>query len=177
MKLVFLYGPPAVGKLTVAKELSKLTGFKIFHNHLTVDLIETFFEWGSTMFDLFITKYRLELLEAAAEHSKRGLIFTYVFADSRYDHSFVESVVKKIEKHGGSVYFVQLVCDRTILRSRVKDSSRKQYGKIKTVRALDDLMNKSDLFSAIAHRKSFLIDTSKLSAKKVARQIRQHYGI
>jgi tRNA uridine 5-carbamoylmethylation protein Kti12 len=32
MKLIFLYGPPAVGKLTVAQELVTLTGYKLFHN-------------------------------------------------------------------------------------------------------------------------------------------------
>ncbi len=36
MRLVFIYGPPGVGKLTVARELAALTGFKLFHNHLTV---------------------------------------------------------------------------------------------------------------------------------------------
>ncbi len=35
MQLVFLYGPPGVGKLTVGNALSALTGYKLFHNHLT----------------------------------------------------------------------------------------------------------------------------------------------
>ena len=39
MKLVILYGPPGVGKLTVGRELAARTGFKLFHNHLTVDLV------------------------------------------------------------------------------------------------------------------------------------------
>jgi replication-associated recombination protein RarA len=34
MKLL-LYGPPAVGKLTIAKEIARLTGFKVAHAHLT----------------------------------------------------------------------------------------------------------------------------------------------
>ena len=42
MKLIVIYGPPAAGKLTVAKELSKLTGFKVLHNHITIDLIDHF---------------------------------------------------------------------------------------------------------------------------------------
>ncbi|MBD0327065.1 MAG: AAA family ATPase, partial [Pyrinomonadaceae bacterium] len=47
MKLIFLHGLPGVGKLTVARELAKLTGFKVFHNHLAVDLVESLFEFGS----------------------------------------------------------------------------------------------------------------------------------
>ncbi|HIJ11483.1 TPA: hypothetical protein HA278_05490, partial [Candidatus Woesearchaeota archaeon] len=48
MIFVLIYGPMAVGKLTVAKELVKLTGYKLFHNHLTVDLVGSIFEWGTT---------------------------------------------------------------------------------------------------------------------------------
>jgi len=39
MKLVFIYGPPASGKLTVARELATLTGYRLFHNHLIVDAV------------------------------------------------------------------------------------------------------------------------------------------
>jgi len=35
--LVFIVGPPAVGKMTVGRELSSLTGFPFFHNHLTIE--------------------------------------------------------------------------------------------------------------------------------------------
>lgn len=45
MKLIFIYGQPAVGKLTVAKELEKITGYKILHNHLFVDLVRSVFEF------------------------------------------------------------------------------------------------------------------------------------
>ncbi len=32
--LLYLYGPPASGKLTVATALAKLTGFSLFQPHL-----------------------------------------------------------------------------------------------------------------------------------------------
>ena len=47
MKLVFIYGPPAVGKLTVATELVKLTGFKLFDNHVSIDFVKSVFEFGT----------------------------------------------------------------------------------------------------------------------------------
>jgi tRNA uridine 5-carbamoylmethylation protein Kti12 len=50
MKLVFIYGPPAAGKLTVATELSRLTGFKLFHNHVSIQFVESLFEYGTRTF-------------------------------------------------------------------------------------------------------------------------------
>lgn len=47
MRLVLIYGPPAAGKLTVAKGLAHLTGYKFFHNHLTVDVVLSVFERAS----------------------------------------------------------------------------------------------------------------------------------
>ena len=62
MKLVIIYGPPATGKLTVANELAKITKFKIFHNHLTVDLLNSLLEFGTDSYFNFSDKIRLELL-------------------------------------------------------------------------------------------------------------------
>ena len=81
MKLVFLYGPPALGKLTVAKELSKLTGFKIFHNHLTIDLVKDFFTFGTDKFWKYNTFFRKEFLKIAAKEDL-DLIYTFCYAKS-----------------------------------------------------------------------------------------------
>lgn len=39
MKLVIITGPHAVGKMTVGQELERLTGLKLFHNHMTIDIV------------------------------------------------------------------------------------------------------------------------------------------
>jgi len=53
MKLIFIYGPPAVGKLTVAEELVKLHDYRLFHNHLTLDLVRNIYpEFNQQMFVL-----------------------------------------------------------------------------------------------------------------------------
>ncbi len=38
MKFVLLFGPQAVGKMTIGYELEKLTGLKLFHNHMTLEI-------------------------------------------------------------------------------------------------------------------------------------------
>jgi shikimate kinase len=50
LRLIFLHGLPGVGKLTVARELAQLTDYKLFHNHLAVDLVESVFEFGDRPF-------------------------------------------------------------------------------------------------------------------------------
>jgi shikimate kinase len=50
MKLVILFGPPAVGKMTVGQELAKATGLKLFHYHVTIELVLNFFEFGTKEF-------------------------------------------------------------------------------------------------------------------------------
>lgn len=43
MKLLFLIGNSAVGKMTVEQELMKITDLRLFHNHMTIEpVIEIF---------------------------------------------------------------------------------------------------------------------------------------
>ena len=37
MKLLFLFGDAAVGKMTVGQELAKITDLRLFHNHMTIE--------------------------------------------------------------------------------------------------------------------------------------------
>ena len=67
MNLIFIHGAPAVGKLTVAKELFKITGYKIFHSHLSMDLVNSIFEGDTEMSYGLIRKIRLLILETAAK--------------------------------------------------------------------------------------------------------------
>ena len=49
-RLVFLYGPPAVGKLTVARAIADRLPFKILHNHVTIDAVKEVLPFGSDPF-------------------------------------------------------------------------------------------------------------------------------
>lgn len=50
MNLLLLFGPLAVGKMTVGQELAKLTGYKLLHNHMTIDLVAQILEFNSPPF-------------------------------------------------------------------------------------------------------------------------------
>lgn len=176
MRLVFIYGPPSSGKYTVANELSKLTCYKNFHNHLTVDFLSKFFKFGSKAFCNLNEKLRLELFKSFAKENTNGLIFTFCYAHPE-DIKFVKKVKALIDKYNGKVFFVQLYCDRKELKKRVIEKSRKKHRKIKTTKLLDEVLQKWDLFVPIPFVKSLRIDNTNISAKEVAKKIKSHYNL
>ena len=175
MRLVFIYGPPASGKLTVAKELAKLTGFKLFHNHISIEFVQSLFEFGSRPFERLTDKYRTEMIEEAAKEGV-NTIFTLVYGKTT-DDPFVRSVVRKVKAHGGRVCFVRLQCDRDELERRVSSKARKSLGKIATKRLLNRVFKRFDLDSEIPFEPSLTIDTETLSPRMAAKTIAQHYGL
>ena len=40
---VIILGPHAVGKMTVGQELSKITGLRLFHNHMSIEVARKLF--------------------------------------------------------------------------------------------------------------------------------------
>ncbi len=175
MKLVFIYGPPASGKLTVAEELSRLTGFRLFHNHVSIQFVQSLFEFGTTPFWRLTDKYRTEMIEEAA---KQGIdtIFTFVYG-KRVDDRFVRRIVRKVNAHGGRVCFVRLRCDRRELERRVSDKARKSLGKIANKKLLSDLYSRFNMDSEIPFQPSLTINTGNESPRRAAKAIVRHYRL
>ena len=83
MQLVLLYGPPGVGKYTVGLELTARTGFRLLHNHLTVNLVSAVFERDSEIWLRMLRRLRRDMLtEAAATTSSRHARATSCFGGS-----------------------------------------------------------------------------------------------
>ncbi len=169
MKLIFIYGSPAVGKLTVANEIAKLTNFKVFHNHLTVDAVLPIFEFGSPPFTKLNDEFR-KLLIAEAVSNNVNLITTYCYAKD-LDDERVGNLLKLVEDNGGEVNLVLLKCERKELEKRVLAESRQKFEKVKTVELLDEVLDKYELFSTLPNRESLVIDNTNLSAETVAEHI------
>ena len=45
--LIILLGPHAIGKMTVGQELAKMTGMRLFHNHMSIELALKLFDFGT----------------------------------------------------------------------------------------------------------------------------------
>jgi hypothetical protein len=40
--LLFVVGPPAVGKMSVGQAIAERTGLRLFHNHISIELAPSF---------------------------------------------------------------------------------------------------------------------------------------
>ncbi|MEP6697569.1 MAG: AAA family ATPase [Pseudonocardiales bacterium] len=114
MELVVVFGPPAVGKMTVGREICQLTGFKLFHNHMTIEPVLAIFPYGSPAFDRLVAEFRARIFEEATDSALRGLVFTYVWAlDLDEDTAVIASYVDLVCSRGGSVRFVELFAEQS----------------------------------------------------------------
>jgi hypothetical protein len=131
--LVILLGPPAVGKMATGKALEELTGLPLLHNHMTIEPVLPFFEFGSPPFSRLVGDFRRHLFQEVAESGLPGMIFTWVWAfDEPGDREFIDEVAGIFKSRGGRIVFVELWADletrlrrnRTELRLREKPSKR-----------------------------------------------------
>jgi hypothetical protein len=170
-RLVFLYGPPAVGKLTVARAIADRLPFKILHNHVTIDAVTEVLPFGSDTFWCVVGRFRRDLVAAAADENI-DLIYTYVFAIG--DEQHVADIVLPYENAGGTVLFVQLLAPREVLLQRVLAESRREHGKPTDAATLERMLDEYDNFTAIAAPDSLTIDLAATSARDAADRIIDH---
>ncbi len=176
MQLIVIYGPPATGKLTVAQELSKITGYGIFHNHLTWDIISPFVKFGSEEQYGLNTKLRCDIIQEISRIGAKGMIFTFCYAPP-VDNKFIKQIMEIIKKEKGEILFVHLYCHKSELQKRVKEESRKKFKKVMSKKVLNYSLKKWDFFTSIPFVESYRIDNTKVSPKKVALMIKEHYKL
>ncbi len=170
MKLIVLYGPPAAGKYTIAKAVAEKTGYKLFHNHLTVDLLKSVFEFGTPDFFRLSQQMRLDIFEQAAKENIPGVIFTFVY-QKKTDDDFIKKLLDAVEPNGGKVVFIQIYCEKEELLKRVTEESRKQFHKMKSPENLSQNLSEKDWISSIDFVESTKIDSTHLTPEETTSRV------
>jgi chloramphenicol 3-O-phosphotransferase len=175
MKLIIIHGPPAAGKLTVSLELAKRTGYKLFHNHISIDCVKPVFEFGSPPFMRLIELIRFGTIAEAAREGV-DLIHTFVYAYGIDDEHF-GNLIAAAEDNGGGVHTVLLTCDDETRRQRIIADERRQIGKLTDPDSIDTSREKFDLFSPLPGRDTLVIDTTATPPDESARRIIEYFGL
>lgn len=186
MKLILIFGPQAVGKMTVGQELEKTTGLKLFHNHMTIELVSNFFSYGTKEGKRLVRLFRQEIFEEVAKSNLEGLIFTYVWAfDMQEDWDYVDRVCNIFESKGAEVYFVELEAELDERLERNKSPHRLEHKPTKrniefSEGELISSMEKyrlNSLEGEIKRENYIRINNKELSPEKVAKIIKDKFKL
>jgi len=186
MKLVVIFGPQAVGKMTVGHELEKITGLKLFYNHMTIELVNPFFSYSTKTGKRLVELFRNEIFKEVAKSDMEGLIFTFIWAfNEQDDWDYIEKISNIFESKGGEVCFVELEADtderikRNITPHRLEHKPTKR-NKDKSGSDLKKSMDKFRMNSKegeIKKENYIRIDNTNLAAKEVANMIKKEFNL
>lgn len=182
MKLLFLIGNAAVGKMTVGQELMKITDLRLFHNHMTIEpVIEIFGRFDGKV----ITRLREVIFEEFAVSDNYGMIFTIMWAfDMQSDWDYIEHI-KEIFTPNTDFYYAELVApqeirlQRNATENRLINKASKRNIEISNQRLINDDNNHRcvSLDGEIPFENYIKIDNSNLSAEDVAQIIKTYFKL
>ncbi len=183
MKLVFILGDAAVGKMTVGQELMKITDLRLFHNHMTIEpVIEIFGGYdGKTiaeMRDLIFRNY--------AASNNYGMIFTMMMDfDLPSEWEYLEHIKSFFEPYGTEFYYVELIApqeirlQRNVTENRLKHKASKRDIETSNQRLIND-DNQHRCVSRegeIPFDNYLRIENSDLPADEAARMIKERFDL
>jgi hypothetical protein len=143
--LLFVFGPPAVGKMTVGRAIADASDFRLFHNHHVLEPLLDVFDYGTPPFNRLLEEFRLRVLEEAAT-SGTDLVYTLVWAlDLPEDSAYLRRHLRPFVDAGQAIAFVELYAgletrlarNRTPYRLAEKKSKRDLEWSDDNVRDLD----------------------------------------
>lgn len=183
MKLVFIIGNAAVGKMTVGQELMKITDLRLFHNHMTIEpVLEIFGDFNGTA----ITRLRHVVFEEFAKSDKYGMIFTYMWAfDMQSDWDYIEYVKSIFKPYNTEFYYVELVASRevrlqrNVTENRLRCKSSKRDIDASNQRLInDDKSHRLESFDGEIKFDNYIkIDNTELPPDTVAKMIKERFSL
>ncbi|MGN7381928.1 Uncharacterised protein [Chlamydia abortus] len=172
--------------MTVGQELEKITGLKLFHNHMSIEMVAPFFSYGTEPGKRLVRLFRRAIFEEVANSELEGLIFTYLWSfDSQADWDYVESVCQIFEAKGGEVYFVELEAEleirleRNISPHRLKHKPTKRNIEFSETDLKSKMArNRLNSYDGEIKRENYIrINNSSLSPEHVAGLIKQRFEL
>lgn len=135
MKLVFIHGAPATGKLTVAKALLAAVPGRLFDNHAALDVARTVFDFGAPGFWELVQDVRVAALSAAAQHRVPLVAMTFCYS-APDDLPTVERFEAIARRDGGEFLPVFLHCAEAEILRRIGNEDRIARRKVSSIEGL-----------------------------------------
>ncbi len=183
MKVLFLFGNAAVGKMTVGQELMKITQLRLCHNHMTIEpVIEIFGKFDKNA----IIRLRDVIYEEFAKSDNYGIILTFMWAfDEQEDWNYFAHVREIFEEHGAEFYYAELVASREVRLARnvtenrlVNKASKRDIEASNRRLVDDDEKHRFESYEGeIPYENYIKIDNTNLAPDEVAWMIKERFSL
>lgn len=181
---IMITGPQAVGKMSVGLALQDKYNYRLFHNHMTIELVNDLYGQLKLKecWDL-IGKLRHVIFDDVIERDLEGFTFTYMWGfNLESDHQYVDDFIKRFESKGWQVYIVELEADvetrlqrnGTPLRLEKKATKRNLEWSNRDLKASLDKYRLNSNEGEITHPNYMRINNSNLEPAQVADMIYQY---
>jgi hypothetical protein len=170
MHLIFIHGPAAAGKYTVARELAVLTGAELYHNHLVVDEVLKRHAFGTPEF----VRERDQRWRTYFSHNPRpatpNVIFTFN-PENTVPQAFIDWLFAEMSRRGVKLLSVEVTAPETVIESRIGSEQRQQFRKLTDVALYRQLRDSGTFATPVIPRTDLRIDSSTLQPDESARLI------
>lgn len=186
MKLVIIFGPHAVGKMTVGQRLADITELKLFHNHMTIEPITDLFHGYPEQFSRLRDLFREEIFKSFLNTDQYGMIFTYMWAfDAQEDWDYINGLEQLFLSHGAEVYYAELEADydtriqrnKTENRLLNKPSKRDIQRSEEIFRDLEQKYRLNSLPGEIKKENYLRINNTRIPPEETAQMIKEAFGL
>lgn len=185
-KLIQIIGPQAVGKMTVGQELAKITGMKLFYNHMTIEMVRLIFNYDKEAYHKMNQIIRYEVFKEFSKSNQKGIIFTGCF-DFGKDLEEEKKETRRWMELFNENYTIELEASLEERLKRNKTSNRLEHKASKR----DLEWSENDLIKSMAKHKlnsdsgegekifgNFIkINNENLSAEEVAKIIKEKFDL
>jgi shikimate kinase len=185
-KFILIIGPQAVGKMTVGQELSKLIDYKLFYNHMTIEMVRLIFDYDKSAYSKMNQLIRYETFKEFAKSNQKGIIFTGCFdfgndfeeemeETTKWMNLFEESYVVELE----TTLEERLKRNKTENRLKHKASKRDlEWSENELLNSLKKHKLNSDPGEGEKIFKNYMkIDNTNISPEEVAKMIKERFNL
>ncbi len=179
---IFIYGPIASGKLTIARILEKKLGYKLAHNHHINDFVVEIFDRNSVSAHSIKDELRVLVIKTMAE-AKMNFIVTHCYSHDFVskaglsDPKYLKIIEKIIQKESGNFYPVFLKVAPEELLKRVNQNSRKEFKKLTDEKILKKWLVSWDIKNYPKIKNNFVLENTGISPQKAAELIIKHFEL
>ena len=186
MKLVIIFGPHAVGKMTVGQELEKITGLKLFHNHMTIDIVADLFENMPQERQRLTELFRNEIFQSFSKSDEYGMIFTCMWAlEKKEDWEYINNLETMFKSNGADVYYVELEADYDIRLQRnttenrlLNKPSKRNIEKSESLFRDIEARHRLNSYPNEIQKENYIkINNTYIAPKNVARSIKERFRL